>query len=158
MFVLFTVTGEFELEVERLVRLKYTVNMEYTSPSNQVFIHYPHADLTILSIRSHLNSQTLFGTPLCDFLLSNNFPTILQSIQQQTQVKGYVVEIIRSDLSSYLVKVKTHNYLMAHSLRDNSNSSRSLFEAVIYEYSDDLKPLFHNDNETFVEERIKRND
>ena len=171
--------GEFQSEIERLVRLKYTVNIEYTSPSNQIFIHYPKADLTILSIRSHLNGQTLFGTRLRDFLLANNFPTILQhlvafeqipsdishsqllqSIQQQTQGEGCVVEIIRSDQSSYLVKIKTQKYLIAHSVADNSNSPRSLFEAVIYENSDDLKSLFHNDNETLekiikMEEKIK---
>jgi T4 RnlA family RNA ligase len=171
--------GEFQSDIERLVRLKYTVNMEYTSPSNKLFVHYAQADLTILSIRSHLNGETLFGTRLRDFLLANSFPVILQhlvafeqipsdishsqllqSIQQQTQGEGCVVEIIRSDQSSYLVKIKTQKYLIAHSMPDNSNSPRSLFEAVIYENSDDLKSLFHNDNETLekiikMEEKIK---
>lgn len=153
--------------------------MEYTSPSNHIFIRYPQAELSILSIRSHLDGQTLFGSRLRDFLLANNFPSILQhlvafepipsdishaqllqSIQQQTEGEGYVVEIIRPDQSSYLVKIKTEKYLKAHSMPETLESARALFDAVIYEYSDDLKSLFHNDNETLekiltMEQKVK---
>lgn len=179
MLFFFIIVGEFEAEVERLVRLNYTVNMEYTSPSNRLFVHYPRAELSILSIRSHLNGQTLFGSRLRDFLLANKFPTILQhlvafepipsdmshaqllqSIQQQTEGEGYVVEILRADQSSYLVKIKTEKYLKAHSMPETLDSARALFDAVIYEYSDDLKSLFHNDNDTLekiltMEQRVK---
>lgn len=170
----FVFQGEFRSEIERLVRLNYSVNMEYTSPSNHLFVHYLQAKLTILSIRFHLDGQTLFGSRLRDFLLSNNFSIMLQhlvafenipsdmshsqlldSIQQQNEGEGCVVEIIRPDQSSYLVKIKTEKYLLAHLMPiKTSNTTRALFDAVIYEYSDDLKSLFHNDNETL--ERIIR--
>jgi hypothetical protein len=55
----------------------------------------------------------------------------VQSIRQKPQGEGYVVEIIRSDQSSYLVKIKTRKYLIAHSIRDSSSSLQSLFEAVM---------------------------
>ncbi|CAF4435792.1 unnamed protein product, partial [Adineta steineri] len=63
--------GNFKSELEQLVHLNYTVNMEYTSPSNHVVVSYSEARLTILSIRSHVDGQTLFGSQLKAFLLEN---------------------------------------------------------------------------------------
>ncbi len=104
--------------------------MEYISPSDHVFVSYSQAQLTVLSIRSHADGQTLFGTQLKTFLLENHFPTIIdhlvpfesipfdvthkQSLQdtyQQPHGEGYVVEIIQADRPSYLVKIKTQNTL-----------------------------------------------
>jgi T4 RnlA family RNA ligase len=159
--------GNFKSEIEQLVRLNYTVNMEYTSPSNHVFVFYPQAQLAVLSIRSHVDGQTLFGSRLKTFLLENNFPSILnhlvpfetissdvthrqllQDIHQQPHGEGYVVEIIHPDQPSYLVKIKTQKYLMVHRDGENANSPRSLFEAIINEHSDDLRGLFQDDTET----------
>ncbi|CAF0844025.1 unnamed protein product [Adineta steineri] len=158
--------GNFKSELEQLVHLNYTVNMEYTSPSNHVVVSYPEARLTILSIRSHVDGQTLFGSRLKTFLLENNFSAILahlvpfesvssdvtheqllQSIYQEPYGEGYVIEIIQPDQSSYLVKIKTKKYLMLHRDGETANSPRSLFEAVINEHSDDLRGLFQNDTE-----------
>jgi T4 RnlA family RNA ligase len=140
--------------------------MEYTSPSNHIFVFYPEAQLTVLSIRSHVDGQTLFGTRLKTFLLENHFPTILnhlvpfecissdithtqllQDIHQQPHGEGYVVEIIHPDRPSYLVKIKTQKYLRNHRDGENANSPRSLFEAIINEHSDDLRGLFQDDAE-----------
>ncbi|CAF1040003.1 unnamed protein product [Rotaria magnacalcarata] len=159
--------GDLNSEIERLVHLRYTVDMEYTSPSNHVFVSYPQAQLTVLSIRSHADGQTLFASRLKKFLLENNFPTIidhlvpfesippdvthqqlLQDIYQQPYGEGYVVEIIQPDRSSYLVKIKTQKYLMIHKDGQDANSSRSLFEAIINEHADDLTGLFKDDTET----------
>ncbi|CAF0935130.1 unnamed protein product [Rotaria sordida] len=158
---------DFKTELEKLVRLNYTVDMEYTSPSNHVFVSYPQAQLTVLSIRSHTDGHTLFGTQLKKFLLENHFPTILdhlvpfesippdvthkqllQDIYQQPHGEGYVIEIIQPDRPSYLVKIKTQKYLMVHRDGENANSPRSLFEAIINENADDLKALFKDDTET----------
>jgi len=141
--------------------------MEYTSPSNHVFVSYPNSQLTVLSIRSHVDGQTLFGTRLKKFLLENQFPIILnhlvsfesissdvthkqlsQDIHQQPYGEGYVVEIIQPDQSSYLVKIKTQKYLLLHRDGENANSPRSLFEAIINEHSDDLRGLFQDDIDT----------
>jgi hypothetical protein len=139
--------------------------MEFTSPANQVFVYYPQAQLTVLSIRSHADGQTLFGTPLKAFL-ENRFPEILnhlvpfesvssdvthrqliQDIHQQPHGEGYVVEIIYPDRPSYLVKIKTQKYLRVHRDGENANSPRSLFEAIITEHPNDLRGLFQNDTE-----------
>ncbi|CAF3199750.1 unnamed protein product [Rotaria sp. Silwood2] len=158
---------DFKSELEKLVRFNYTVDMEYTSPSNHVFVSYTQPQLTVLSIRSHADGHTLFGTRLKRFLLENNFSTILdhlvsfesippdvthkqllQDIYQQPYGEGYVVEIIQPDRPSYLVKIKTQKYLMVHRDGEDANSSRSLFEAIINENADDLKALFQDDTET----------
>ncbi|CAF4203722.1 unnamed protein product [Rotaria sp. Silwood2] len=158
---------DFKSELEKLVRLNYTVNMEYTSPSNHVFVSYIEPQLTVLSIRSHADGHTLFGTRLKRFLLENHLSTILdhlvffesippdvthkqllQDIYQQPYGEGYVVEIIQPDRSSYLVKTKTKKYFMVHGDGGSVNSPRSLFEAIINENADDLKALFQDDTET----------
>lgn len=147
--------------------------MEYTSPSNHVFVSYTEHQLTVLSIRSHADGQTLFGSRLKSFLIQNEFPTILnhlvafetvapnithqqllKDIYQQPYGEGYVVEIIQPDRPSYLVKIKTQKYLMIHRDGENANSPRSLFEAIINENMDDLKSLFIDDTETL--DRIEK--
>ncbi|CAF1080535.1 unnamed protein product [Rotaria sordida] len=144
---------DFKTELEKLVRLNYTVDMEYTSPSNHVFVSYPQAQLTVLSIRSHTDGHTLFGTQLKKFLLENHFPTILdhlvpfesippdvthkqllQDIYQQPHGEGYVIEIIQSDRPSYLVKIKTQKYLMIHRdvILPNENTSKKILNVSYY--------------------------
>lgn len=156
-------------EIDRLVRLNYTVNMEYTSPANHVFVSYSQARLTVLSIRSHADGEALFGTRLKAFLSENNFPAILdqlvpfesvpsamsheqllQDVYQQPAGEGYVVEIVHADRPSYLVKIKTQKYLRIHRDGEDANSARSLFEAIIHEHSDDLSGLFQDNAEALV--------
>lgn len=155
------------MELEELVRRGYTVNMEYVSPTNHVYVAYPEAQLKILSIRCHSDGKTYYGSFLKIFLMENNFHTLVEqlvsfervsldishkdlikSIYEQETGEGYVVEIIQPDQTSYLVKMKTRKYLSIHRDGENSNSSKSLFEAVINENSDDLKSLFRNDVNT----------
>lgn len=138
--------------------------MEYTSPSNHVYVSYAQSRLTILSIRSHSDGQSLFGTKLKKFLIDNQYPTLvehlvsfemvprhithdqlLQQIHEEPSGEGYVIEIVHDDQTSYLVKIKTKKYLSLHRDGQDSNSTRSLFEAVINEQSDDLRALFYND-------------
>jgi T4 RnlA family RNA ligase len=160
------VSGDFKSEVEQLVRLNYTVDMEYTSPSNHIVVSYSESKLTVLSIRSHADGQTLFGTQLKTFLLENHLLAILShlvpfesipsnvthkqllnGIAQESYGEGYVVQIIQPDQSSYLVKIKTQRYLMTHRDGQPTNSTRSLFEAIINEQADDLRGLFQDDTE-----------
>jgi T4 RnlA family RNA ligase len=164
MIISKSILGKFKSEIENLVNLNYTVNMEYTSPSNRIVIYYPQSQLTVLSIRSHLTGETLFGRHLQSFLVEHNFESILshivpfksipshishnelrQNISEETQGEGYVVEIIRADQSSYLVKIKTKKYLHLHHCKDSVNSPKHLFETVINEQSDDLRSLFKDD-------------
>ncbi|CAF1077774.1 unnamed protein product [Adineta ricciae] len=160
-------TGQFQAEVEYLARQNYTVNIEYTSPTNHVVVSYPEAKLSILSIRSHETGESYYGTRLRTFFLENNFPTmlnhivsfhsvpthvsqqdLLDSIAQESYGEGYVVEIIHPNCSPYLVKIKTQKYLGLHRDGANANSDRSLFEAIIQEEVDDLRGLYQHDPET----------
>ncbi|CAF1036371.1 unnamed protein product [Rotaria sordida] len=155
---------QFKSEVESLVHLHYTVNMEYTSPLNRIVLHYPQSELTVLSIRSHLTGETLFARHLISFLHEHGFQSILErvvpfksiprhlsqkefvkNIRDETQGEGYVVEIIRPDQTSYLVKIKTHKYLQLHHCKNSVISIQHLFENVINEQSDDLRSLFKDD-------------
>ncbi|UJR17063.1 hypothetical protein I4U23_003960 [Adineta vaga] len=159
--------GKFRTEIERLICLNYTANMEYTTPTNHVFVAYKRPQLTVLSIRSHINGETLFGSRLKTFLLENNFPTILEHLvpfetvasdvthedlihgtYQETSGEGYVVEIRHPDRLPYLVKVKTQKYFMIHGDRGTENSPRSLFEALIYGQKEHLLDLFKVDIST----------
>ena len=165
--------------MEDLVRQHYTVNMEYTSPSNRIVLHYNQPKLTILSIRSHLNGETLFATRLTSFLVQRGYNTLIQyvvpfktvpkqisqkafveSIRKETEGEGYVVEIVHPDGSSYLVKIKTHKYILLHQTKDSLNNPRTLFESIINEHSDDLRSLFQDDPSALeqisqMEERVR---
>lgn len=143
--------------------------MEYISPANHVFVNYSRAQLIVLSIRSHVDGQTLFATRLKKFLLQNNFPVmidhlvsfetipahvthqqLLQDTFEQTYGEGYVVEIIQEDRPSYLVKIKTKKYFMIYGDGGNVNSPRSLFEALLNENIDDLRMIFKDDLEALM--------
>ncbi|CAF3339916.1 unnamed protein product [Rotaria socialis] len=156
--------GQFKCEIERLAHLQYTINMEYTSPTNRIVLDYPRAELTVLSIRYHVTGETLFARRLISFLGENGFQSILEhvvpfksvsnqvpkseiikNIRAETQGEGYVIEIIRPDDTSYLVKVKTNKYLQLHHCKNSVNSLRHLFENIINEQSDDLRSILQDD-------------
>jgi T4 RnlA family RNA ligase len=153
----------FKNELEKLVKMEYTVNLEYTSPENRVVIGYDKENLTILSARNHKTGENLFATKLKNFLSDNkNFDYLItkmvesenlsneqieqlkfvEDIRQEQSGEGYVIELINEKNSSYLVKVKNLKYISLHHTKDSVNSPRRLFEAVINEATDDLRSLF----------------
>lgn len=156
---------EFKTELEILVKQGYTVNLEYTSPTNRIVISYQEDDLTILSARSHENGDNLFSTKLKEKLTKESYKTLVKkmvsfddlrnqeieqvkfvdTIRQEQQGEGYVIEFIREDGSSYLGKVKNLKYISLHHTKDSVNSPKRLFEAIINEASDDLRTMFSDD-------------
>ena len=161
-----SILGQYREEIEEIVRRNYTVNFEYTSPSNHVVLYYPESKLSVLSIRSHLDGETLFGNRLISFLQENHFPTVLQhvvsfttvfnsithqqlieNIRKEVQGEGYVIEIVLSDRKPYLVKIKTEKYLLLHHTKFNCRSNRYFFQCVINEQTDDLRSLFMTEEE-----------
>jgi T4 RnlA family RNA ligase len=156
-------TPEFKEELERLVQQGYTVNLEYTSPKNRIVISYQDDALTVLSARNQKTGENLFATKLKEKLVKEgNFENILakmvayedlrnheikqipfiEEIRQEQEGEGYVIEFIREDGMSYLVKVKNLKYLALHHTKDTVNSPKKLFEAIINEHSDDLRSMF----------------
>lgn len=159
-------TPEFKAELEKLVNQGYTVNLEYTAPSNRIVIAYQEDALTVLSARNHETGENLFATKLKDQLIKvggfDNFIAkmvtyedlrsheieqigYVNAIRQEQEGEGYVMEFIRPDGSSYLGKVKNLKYIALHHTKDSVNSPKRLFEAIINEASDDLRTMFADD-------------
>ena len=159
-------TPEFKVELERLVNEGYTVNLEYTSPSNRIVIAYQEDALTVLSARNHETGENLFATKLKQKLEKDgNYSNFLNkmvsyddlraheinqiqyvdAIRQELEGEGYVMEFIKDDGTSYLSKVKNLKYIALHHTKDSVNSPKRLFEAIINEASDDLRTMFSDD-------------
>ncbi|CAF1136264.1 unnamed protein product [Adineta ricciae] len=172
-------TGKYFDEVSSIVHDNKTVNFEYTSPTNQIVLYYNEPELRILSIRCHLTGVTLFGNRLIKFLEEKHCSTMVENvvsfkqiamdlahaklvedIRNETEGEGYVVEIIGADQKSYLVKIKTHKYLLLHHTRTSLSSPKYLFQCVINEQTDDLRSLVVDQDEylrkiTDMENRVR---
>lgn len=157
---------EFKAELERLVKQGYSVNLEYTSPTNRIVIAYQEDGLTILSARNHETGENLFATKLKNKLVSDGHSKVMldkmvpfedlrgqniqqlkfvDEIRQEKEGEGYVMEFIREDGNSYLGKVKNLKYIALHHTKDSVNSPKRLFETIINEASDDLRTMFADD-------------
>lgn len=130
-------------EILALIEQEYTINFELTSPRNRIVLPYEIDRLTLLSIRSHITGENLFGTRLQQFLIDRypimmenivsyeSFSTIemlvekhrelIGAIRKENTGEGYVVEIILSDETSYLTKVKNTTYLELEKKKKNPN-------------------------------------
>jgi T4 RnlA family RNA ligase len=130
-------------ELQSLVEQRYTINFELTSSRNRIVLSYEVDRLTLLSIRSHVTGENLFGTRLQQILLDRypvmlknmvsyeSFSTIemsvekhrelIEAIRKETTGEGYVVEIILSDGTSYLTKVKNTTFLELEKKKKNPN-------------------------------------
>jgi len=157
---------EFWDLVDVLDSMGFTVNMEWTSPENRIVVPYQESRLTILNIRDSLPCSEAFGKPYCgdslkarradlfrstkpEFFVDHEILDTLEHIvifgmKEEEVGEGYVVEIQHPE-GSYLVKVKNHKYLSLHKTKDSVNTPSKLYEAVIMEYSDDLRGLFGDD-------------
>lgn len=143
----------------------FTVNMEWTSPENRIVVPYQESRLTILNIRDNtidgafgttyygnelvmkLASYDLYGEPefFVDYqVMRTSDHNVINKMKEEEVGEGYVVEIQHPE-GSYLVKVKNHKYLSLHKTKDIVNIPFRLFEAVIMEFSDDLRGLFADD-------------
>lgn len=159
-------TPEFKEELEKLVNEGYTVNLEYTAPSNRIVIAYQEDALTVLSARNHETGENLFATKLKEKLIKQGgFDSFIakmvtyedlrsqeieqisyvNNIRQEQEGEGYVMEFMHPDGSSYLGKVKNLKYIALHHTKDSVNSPKRLFEAIINEASDDLRTMFSDD-------------
>lgn len=157
---------EFKTELEKLVNQGYTVNLEYTSPTNRIVIAYQEDGLTILSARNHETGENLFATKLKDKLVTDGHSQTMldkmvsyedlrgqeiqqikfvEQIREEKEGEGYVMEFIRENGNSYLGKVKNLKYIALHHTKDSVNSPKRLFEAIINEASDDLRTMFGDD-------------
>ncbi|CAF5058210.1 unnamed protein product, partial [Rotaria sp. Silwood1] len=71
--------SQFRSEIQSLAEQGYTVNFELTSPRNRIVIPYSVDQLTLISIRSHITGENLFGTRLVQFL-QDTYPSMLANM------------------------------------------------------------------------------
>lgn len=156
--------ADFKKQLEDLAKKGYTINLEYTSPTNRIVVPYQEDALTILSMREHSTGKSFYASKLNEFLEENNYQHLQKHLVGYTNLskekidqlkfvnearaenegEGYVVEIVLPEYS-YLVKIKNTKYIALHHTKDSVNSPRRLFEAVINEASDDLRSMFSDD-------------
>jgi RNA ligase len=158
--------SNFKEELKLLDESGYTINMEYTSPTNRIVVPYNIDSLTVLSIRSRETGENYFASKLENFLKTTgtsneiinrlvkyeniskfnfNHEEFVTQVRNEKEGEGYVVEVVINEIESYLVKIKNLNYMALHHTKDSVNSPRRLFEVVINEASDDLRLLFEGD-------------
>lgn len=155
----------FKSEMTKMVKEGWTFNMEYTSPENRIVIAYQNEDLTILSARHHQTGENFFATKLKKMFEKRGMTECLKKmvaseplhhldivhekfvddVRKEQEGEGYVVEIVKSESESYLVKLKNIKYVTLHQTKDSVNSDKKLFESVIEEATDDLRSLFFDD-------------
>lgn len=139
---------EFAKLVRSAVGSGYTVNMEYTAPSNQIVVGYTKPSLTVLNIRDNISGEYIdpinFGFPayhVADYQEREVDKTWLEMIDLETGKEGYILQFD----NGLKVKVKNSWYCNLHLQKEQVSQPRRLFEAVLHETSDDLKTLFKED-------------
>ncbi len=144
---------EYRDKVDALARIGYTINFEWTSPDNRIVIGYEDHALRVLNIRDNVDGtyiemedvHQIFGEWAVEEVdVDQTFITMqefVESIPDMQSIEGYVLLLE----SGQRVKIKTMWYLALHHTKDNINSPRRLFEAVLEEATDDMRTLFHDD-------------
>lgn len=150
-------------QIEAIVADRFTANFEYSAPWNRIVCPYQEEKLTLLSITDHVTFKNRFGADMINLLLELNADDLiplaveymyedgtdidqeLKNIRAEQEGEGYVIEFVRPDNTSYLVKVKTDKYLSLHRAKDSVYTPKRLFECVLDEATDDLRSLFHDD-------------
>ncbi|KAK6540178.1 hypothetical protein TWF694_008997 [Orbilia ellipsospora] len=130
---------------------RYTINMEYTAPKNQIVLGYKEVELRILNVRSLDDGSYL---PLSKLDIPSKFlvDTFTDEVSQawideartKTGVEGWVLWFADGKKA----KLKTDWYSNLHLQKEQVSNPRRLFESVLKEQSDDLKGLFMEDPES----------
>ncbi|MFN7096182.1 MAG: T4 RnlA family RNA ligase [Gammaproteobacteria bacterium] len=136
--------------ITMLVNDGYCVNFEYISPTNMIVIGYEKPQLRVLNIRDMDSGETfypheiwetmpLLHSYLVDF--TTDFNKTYEEILAMEGIEGFV--LVFED--GRVCKVKTEKYCILHKTKDSVNNPKALFQACLYETSDDLRSMFHGD-------------
>ncbi len=143
---------DFANEIFSLAKLHYTVNMEWVAPHNRIVLPYMEPELRVLNIRNNWDGSYLDVSELhADYeeithrwterTTTSDYEAFIGMIPDMQNIEGYIARFE----DGQRVKIKTNWYLALHHTKDNINSPRRLFEAVLEEATDDMKSLFHDD-------------
>lgn len=145
-------------ELRAIGREGYTVNMELTSPNNRIVLNYDETNLVVLNIRCTLTGRHLKRNELDDIeypLLAKRWvpeawhmgydggAMLIHRAPDIVGIEGFIVYL----RDGTVFKLKTEWYLVQHRAKDNVDSPRRLFEAAINEATDDLRSLFHDNQQ-----------
>lgn len=138
----------------RMAANGYTVNMEYTSPSNRIVLGYDDSQLRVLNVRNNENGKYLPFDEIAVALHSKFIVPVhkipvqseewINSIYGMTGIEGFVINLKNGPT----IKVKCDAYCVLHKTKDSISSERKLFEACVMETADDLRGLFKDDQYT----------
>ena len=139
---------QLHMYLSQLVTRGYTVNMEYTAPTNQIVLGYKDAELRVLNIRCMETGNYLpldaSGIPpqyLVDTYYFDVNDLWIDHARTLTGIEGFVLWFA----DGMKVKLKTDWYSNLHLQKEQVTNPRRLFESVLMEQSDDLKTLFLED-------------
>lgn len=130
---------------------RYTVNMEYTSPSNIIVLRYSEPKLTVLNARSlddghymsysdlihHFGEENVVRT----YEISGDRHHFISNVRNmEDDIEGFVV---KNDSGKWF-KLKTKKYSDLHKICSSIQNDRNLFEACVNEVADDVRAMFVN--------------
>lgn len=136
---------------------EHTVNLEYTSPENQIVLPYQKSSLTILNVRNrrtglYIPYDILYKKDIIrQYLVVNDkqhvgktMDDFFNEIKSLENIEGYVAQV-----NEQFVKVKTDWYCIRHNALDTFNpfskkGQKRLLNAIINEETDDVKQILEN--------------
>ncbi len=153
-------------------RMGRSVIMEWTAPFNRIVLPYERPALTILAIRDNetgdyisldsfegdydyedsdaldhfvhrLDVEELSTPGMGSYASLTDF---IERVPEFVNIEGFVCQLT----SGQRFKIKTEWYMKLHHIKDSINSQRRLFEAVVYETSDDIKAQFWDDEQAIA--------
>lgn len=147
--------------VENSVYSGMTVNFEWTAPDNQIVLFYPEPKLTILNVVVNSNGKVLTSPNNTidskyytkDWVTYHEVPKLsfdelLKNIRAEQGNEGYIFEYYNANTQHTLfVKVKNLWYCNLHHIKSDFNTNYKICEAIIDEYSDDLRAMFITDQD-----------
>jgi RNA ligase len=128
----------------------YTINFEYTSPTNQIVLKYNNPELKIINVRHNATGIYLPFDMYRSYVDELFDVSVLdETFNTREDIEGVI--LVMKDGSR--IKLKTQTYKNKHKAKDKIMNDRGLFEAVIDGVTDDIKSIFQDS--TYIISRIE---
>ena len=132
----------------------YTINLEYTSPTNRIVVGYTEPTLNVLSAIENatgdsrhlyaLTTRIMKAVPK-EPVIGFDYQEYIDTIKALPDGEGFVLGLEHPNGEPYQIKVKTDRYCLLHHSKDAIQSPKALLEIVLRGGSDDMKSLFADD-------------